>query len=70
MTKPVVKFKSSGPEGNIFVILAMVKKELRIQGKASIFNLVWSRVQDSGSYERSLSIIREYVDLVDLDKKV
>ena len=67
--KPVIYFNSTGNSGNIFFILAQVKKELTKEGKAQQFNELWEAVQKSKSYTEALSIIRQYVDLVDLDLK-
>jgi hypothetical protein len=67
--KPVIYFNSTGNSGNIFFILAEVKRELQKEGRAQDFNEMWEAVQKSGGYTEALSIIREYVDLVDLDLK-
>lgn len=67
--KPVIYFNSTGNSGNIFFILAEVKRELQKQGRIQEFNTMWETVQKSGSYTNALGIIREYVDLVDLDLK-
>lgn len=66
MKKPVVKFDSQGPSGNIFHILGMVRQELRKQRRIIDYNDCWERVHKSGSYEEALKIIREYVDLIDI----
>lgn len=65
--KPVVYFQSKGESGNIYYILGMVQRELRKQRKINDFNELRDRVYNSHSYEEALSVIREYVDLIDLD---
>ena len=70
MKKPTIHFKSRGHEGNIFWILASVRKVLQKQSRITDFNNMWERVQNSGSYTEALEIIREYVDLIDDDGRV
>lgn len=65
--KSAVCFESKGVSGNIFYILGMVQKELRKQRRINDFNELRDRVYNSHSYKEALSIIREYVDLIDLD---
>ena len=65
--KPTVHFSSRGESGNIFWILAAVRKALRKQRRITDYNTMWERVQKSGSYTKALAIIREYVDLIDDD---
>ena len=67
MNKPTVHFKSHGQSGNIYWILAAVRKVLQKQSRITDFNNMWERVQNSGSYTEALAIIREYVDLIDDD---
>ncbi len=67
MQKAVVKFNGNGPSGNIYCILGAVRNELRKQRRILDYNEMWERVQTSNSYEDALKIIREYVDLIDLD---
>ena len=67
--KPVVYFNSRGPSGNIFCILGMVQRELRKKRRINDFNELRDKVTNSHSYKEALSIIREYVDLIDLDGK-
>lgn len=66
MKKSIVNFDSYGPSGNIFHILGLVRNELRKQRRIIDYNDCWERVQKSNSYEEALKIIREYVDLIDI----
>lgn len=65
----MIYFNSLGPSGNIFAILGLVKTEMRKQRRITEYNTMWERVQNSKSYEEALAIIREYVELIDLDNK-
>ena len=65
----MIYFNSLGPSGNIFAILGLVRNEMRKQRRITEYNTMWERVQNSQSYEEALAIIREYVELIDLDKK-
>lgn len=69
MEKPVIKFDSQGPSGNIFYILGLVKAALRKQRRIIDYNNCLERVQNSHSYAEALKIIREYVDLIDIQEK-
>lgn len=66
MKKPIVNFDSQGPSGNIFYILGLVRESLRKQRRIIDYNECWEKVQASGSYEEALRIIREYVELIDV----
>jgi hypothetical protein len=65
----MIQFQSTGQSGNIFWILGAARKELQKQRRITEYNDMWERVQNSQSYEDALSIIREYVELVDTDGK-
>lgn len=67
--KSVIYFKSQGQSGNIYYILGMVQRELRKQRRINDFNELRDKVYNSKSYDEALSVIREYVDLIDLDYK-
>lgn len=67
MTKPTVHFSSRKESGNIFFILGLVSREMKKQRRITEFNDMRDRVYNSGSYREALAIIREYVELVDLD---
>lgn len=66
MKKPVLEYDSRGPQGNIFWILAAVRRILQQQGKSKKYEELWERVQKSGSYEEALEIIGEEVTLRDI----
>ncbi len=69
--KPTAKdieifFDSNGESGNIFYILGMVNREMRKARRINDYNILRERVFDCHSYKDALSIIREYVDLIDI----
>lgn len=66
MKELVIEFDSRGPSGNIFHILGLVRDALRKQRRIIDYNDCWERVQKSSSYEEALKIIREYVELIDI----
>lgn len=70
MEKPVIEFDSTGPSGNIFYILGLVRTVLRKQRRIIDYNNCWKRVINSHSYNEALEIIKEYVDLVDIGGEV
>ena len=70
MNKPIIHFSSRGPEGNIFWILAAVRKVFQKERRITEYNNLWEQVQNSGSYTEALAIIREHVDLIDDDGRV
>jgi hypothetical protein len=63
----MIQFQSTKESGNIFWILGAAGKELRKQRRITEYNTMWERVQQSQSYTEALAIIREYVELIDLD---
>lgn len=66
--KPVeIHFRSTGSSGNIFFILGAVRNAMRKQRRISACNELRDRVLDAPSYSNALSIIREYVNLIDND---
>ena len=69
MKKPVVIYNPKGESGNIFYILAMVRNALRKQRRIQDYNDCWERVQKCTSYQEALEVIKEYVDLKEIDKK-
>lgn len=69
MKKPSVHFHSCGRSGNIFCILGMVKTALTEERRITDYNDIWSRVQETHSYEDALAVIREKINLVDLDRR-
>ncbi len=70
MNKPIVIIYSKGEGGNVFHIVALCRRELHKQRRINDFNEMRDRVFDSKSYADALKIIREYVDLVDMDGEV
>ncbi len=70
MKKPIVIIYSKGESGNTFHILALCQRALQKQRRINDFNEMRDRVFDSKSYANALKIIREYVDIVDMDNEV
>ena len=68
MKKPIVKFDSSGPEGNIFDILGQCSKVLRKEHRINDFNLMRESVFAANSYKAALVEIRKYIDLIDMNE--
>lgn len=68
MKKPVLKYDSRGPEGNIFWILGHVRRLLREQTRITAYNELWERVQSADSYNDALQLIGEEVTLIDTAK--
>ena len=65
--KSIVYFNSHGPTGNVYVIMAMVRDVMRKEARFTDFNTMRDRVFESSSYAEALAIMREYVDIVDVD---
>ncbi len=63
--RPVIKLASSSENNNIYHILALCGRELQKQHRITDYNIMRDRVFDSGSYQEALTIIREYVNLID-----
>lgn len=61
-----IHFRSRHESGNIFVILGMVRDEMRRQHRITEYNDLWQEAQ-KGDYEDALCLIREKVDLIDDD---
>lgn len=70
MRKPEIHFESCHESGNIFVILALVRREMQKQRRITDYNNLRDRVTASGSYQEALAIIRETVNLIDDDGRV
>lgn len=68
MKKPVLKYESRGPEGNIFWILGQVRRLLQEQNRITAYNELWERVQSADSYNDALQLIGEEVTLIDTEK--
>ena len=67
MKNHTIRFHSRGQSGNIFHILCLVRREMQKQRRITEYNDLRDRVYNSGSYREALAIIREYVELIDLD---
>lgn len=67
MNKPTIHFRSRHESSNIFVILALVRREMQKQRRITDYNNLRDRVTASGSYQEALAIIRETVNLIDDD---
>lgn len=66
MQRPEIRFSSRGESGNIFWILGKVRQEMQKQRRIAEYNDMWERVQKT-DYRGALAILREAVDLVDVD---
>ena len=62
----MVVFDRCGPSGNIFFIMASASRELRNCGRSGESDEMIRRVQECESYDAALSVIREYVDLLEV----
>lgn len=67
MEKPTIHFRSRHESGNIFFILALVRKEMQKQRRITDYNNLRDRVTSAGSYREALAIIRETISLIDDD---
>ena len=65
----MIRFQSTKESGNIFWILGEVSAIMKKQRRITEYNTMRDRVFEAQSYEEALAIIREYVELVDLDGK-
>ncbi len=61
--KPTVYFESRHESGNIFALLGKVNSALQDK---DAFNALWAEIQ-KGSYEQAINLIKERVNLIDLD---
>lgn len=66
-TKPRVEFNSRGESGNIYRILGMVRAALQKLQRITDYNEIYFAVTNCGSYKEALDIIRQQIDLIDLD---
>lgn len=69
MKKVKVEFSSSGESGNIYYIIGLAQRALRKQQRITDYNKMRDRVFESKRYADALTVIREYVDLIDTDAK-
>lgn len=59
--KPKVKFV--GANGNIFNLMGIASRSLKAAGQSDQATEMSKRVMSSGSYDKALSIIMEYVEV-------
>lgn len=68
MKNQVVHFQSRHESGNIYWILAEVRKIMRKGRRITEYNNMWEAVQKSGSYDEALKIISQHgIVLADKD---
>ena len=65
MKKEKLIYESNGPTANIFSIIGNCQKILKKQNRPEEAKEVFTRVNNSQSYEEALEIIGEYVELID-----
>lgn len=65
----MIQFQSTKESGNIFHIIGLARKELQKQRRITDYNTMRDRVFEAQSYTEALAIIREYVELIDLDNR-
>lgn len=66
MGKPIVVFDSNN--GNLFYILAEVKEALKRENDFENYKKCYDRVKKTSDFKNAIKIIREYVDLIDIQK--
>ena len=66
MEKPVLEIDISGPDGNIYVIMAKVMQILRKQRRYTDWNNLRDAITSSKSYANALREINKVVELVDI----
>ena len=62
-TKPTVYFESRHESGNIFALLGKVHSAMHDK---DAFNELWAEIQ-KGTYAQAIKLIKEKVNLIDLD---
>lgn len=62
--KPSIIIEPNGPTGNIFMVMGLARKELKVLGQNDDAKLMIERVSKAGSYENALEIIEEYVNII------
>ena len=67
MEKPTIHFSSRHESGNIFFILALVRREMQKQRRITDYNNLRDRVTRSHDDREALAIIRETGNLIDDD---
>lgn len=66
--KPRIEYDPHGETGNIFWIMAELRKTMRKERRINEFNEIWERVQKCKSYEAALRVIGEVAELVEEGK--
>ena len=69
MNKPIVKYESNGPSGNIYDILGKCSLVMKKVNRINEFNDMRDRVFVSKSYIDALTEIRKEIDLIDLSEE-
>ena len=59
-TKPTVQL--SGEDGNIFSIVGRCRRALKRAGRQDLADEMSEKVKKSGSYDKALQIVMDYVD--------
>ena len=66
MEKPILEIDISGPDGNIYFIMAKVMQILRKQRRYTDWNNLRDAITSSKSYTNALREINKVVELVDI----
>ena len=66
MEKPILEIDISGPDGNIYFIMAKVMQILRKQRRYTDWNNLRDAITSSKSYANALREINKVVELVDV----
>ena len=66
MEKPILEIDISGPDGNIYVIMGLVRQILRKQRRYTDWNNLRDAITSSKSYANALREINKVVELVDI----
>ena len=64
--KFTIFYESKGPSGNIYSLLAILRENLKEQGRYKEFAEISRRVQNADSYKQALEIIGETATLIDI----
>ena len=66
MEKPILEIDISGPDGNIYVIMGLVRQILRKQRRYTDWNNLRDAITSSKSYANALREINKVVELIDI----
>ena len=64
----VVEFERTGPSGNVFVVVAAVRRALLDTGHGDLAKEFMGNWMGQGKYEDVLAYCRQFVDLVAIDE--